>query len=115
MLVSDTGPWSPEHIYQEIVGYGKTRQRGNKQQGITPVDICHNIFVVSSIPTILVPSERGGGAAGVLADEGRPRREPQERRAGDLRVRARLGPALRLLRHAARRVLFREVSSQFIT
>jgi len=29
MLVSDTGPWSPEHIYQEIVGYGKTRQRVN--------------------------------------------------------------------------------------
>jgi len=28
MLVSD-GPWSPEHIYQEIVGYGKTRQRVN--------------------------------------------------------------------------------------
>jgi len=23
------GPWSPEHIYQEIVGYGKTRQRVN--------------------------------------------------------------------------------------
>ena len=23
------GPWSPEHIYQEIVGYGKTRQRGS--------------------------------------------------------------------------------------
>ena len=22
------GPWNPEHIYQEIVGYGKTRQRG---------------------------------------------------------------------------------------
>merc|ERR1711936_1335730 len=28
MLMSD-GPWSPEHIYQEIVGYGKTRQRVN--------------------------------------------------------------------------------------
>ncbi len=27
MLMSD-GPWSPEHIYQEIVGYGKARQRG---------------------------------------------------------------------------------------
>ena len=27
MLMSD-GPWNPEHIYQEIVGYGKTRQRG---------------------------------------------------------------------------------------
>ena len=27
MLMSD-GPWSPEHIYQEIVGYGKTRHRG---------------------------------------------------------------------------------------
>jgi len=23
------GPWSPEHIYQEIVGYGKTRHRVN--------------------------------------------------------------------------------------
>jgi len=28
MLMSD-GPWNPEHIYQEIVGYGKTRQRVN--------------------------------------------------------------------------------------
>ena len=28
MLMND-GPWSPEHIYQEIVGYGKTRQRVN--------------------------------------------------------------------------------------
>jgi len=28
MLMGD-GPWSPEHIYQEIVGYGKTRQRVN--------------------------------------------------------------------------------------
>eukprot|EP00092_Neocalanus_flemingeri_P040187 GFUD01043774.1.p1 GENE.GFUD01043774.1~~GFUD01043774.1.p1 ORF type:complete len:263 (+),score=71.60 GFUD01043774.1:272-1060(+) len=28
MLMSD-GPWSPEHIYQEIVGYGKTRHRVN--------------------------------------------------------------------------------------
>jgi len=28
MLMSD-GPWSPEHIYQEIVGYGKARQRVN--------------------------------------------------------------------------------------
>ena len=27
MLMSD-GPWSPEHIYQEIVGYGKTWHRG---------------------------------------------------------------------------------------
>ena len=67
---------------------------------------------MSLIPTALVPSERGGGAAGVLADEGRPRREPQERRAGDLRVRARLGPALRLLRHAARRVLLRQLRGE---
>jgi len=30
MLMSDgASPWSPEHIYQEIVGYGKTRQRVN--------------------------------------------------------------------------------------
>lgn len=28
MLMSD-GPWSPEHIYQEIVGYGKTWHRVN--------------------------------------------------------------------------------------
>ena len=28
MLLSN-GPLSPEHIYQEIVGYGKTRNRGN--------------------------------------------------------------------------------------
>jgi len=28
MLMSD-GPWNPEHIYQEIVGYGKTRHRVN--------------------------------------------------------------------------------------
>jgi len=28
MLLTD-GPWSPEHIYQEIVGYGKTRHRVN--------------------------------------------------------------------------------------
>jgi len=28
MLLSD-GPWNPEHIYQEIVGYGKTRHRVN--------------------------------------------------------------------------------------
>ena len=27
MLLSN-GPLSPEHIYQEIVGYGKTRNRG---------------------------------------------------------------------------------------
>ena len=31
MLMSD-GPWSPEHIYQEIVGYGKTRHRGKSYQ-----------------------------------------------------------------------------------
>ena len=24
------GPWSPEHIYQEIVGYGKTWHRGEQ-------------------------------------------------------------------------------------
>jgi len=29
MLMGDGGPWSPEHIYQEIVGYGKTRHRVN--------------------------------------------------------------------------------------
>jgi hypothetical protein len=27
MSLSD-GPWSPGHIYQEIVGYGKTKHRG---------------------------------------------------------------------------------------
>ena len=31
MLMSD-GPWSPEHIYQEIVGNGKTRHRGKLDQ-----------------------------------------------------------------------------------
>ena len=30
MLMSD-GPWSPEHIYQEIVGYGKTWHRGEHE------------------------------------------------------------------------------------
>lgn len=60
-------------------------------------------------------SQRGGGAAGLLADEAAARRRPQERRPRHLRVRPRVHAALRLLRHAARRVLFREVSSQFIT
>ena len=33
MLMSD-GPWSPEHIYQEIVGYGKTWHRGEHSNRI---------------------------------------------------------------------------------
>ena len=37
MLMSD-GPWSPEHIYQEIVGYGKSRQRGEGSE--------HLIFLI---------------------------------------------------------------------
>ena len=28
MLLTDR-PWNPKHIYQEIVGYGKARHRGN--------------------------------------------------------------------------------------
>ena len=38
MLMSD-GPWSPEHIYQEIVGYGKTWHRGEHSICITRVGL----------------------------------------------------------------------------
>ena len=55
-------------------------------------------------------SKRGGGAAGVLADEGCARRHAEERRARHLRERAGQRPALRLLRHLARRILFRQFS-----
>ena len=27
-MLMNNGPWSPEHIYQEIAGYSATRQRG---------------------------------------------------------------------------------------
>ena len=54
-------------------------------------------------------SECCGGAAGVLADEGGPRDEPQKRGPGHLRVCPRLGPALHLLRHSARRILLRQL------
>ena len=67
------GPWSPEHIYQEIVGYGKTRQRG---------ELCDMKLSVSSL--VLHCSERCGGAPGVLADEGGPRRLFEEWSSGDL-------------------------------
>ncbi len=54
-------------------------------------------------------SERGGGAAGVLADEGGARGHPKKRRAGHLRERAGHLPALRLLRDTAWRLLFRQL------
>ena len=54
-------------------------------------------------------SECCGGAAGVLADEGGPGGEPQERGLGDLRVSARLRPALHLLRDAARGIVLRQL------
>ena len=54
-------------------------------------------------------SERGGGAAGVLADEGGTRRHAEERGAGHLWERAGHLAALRLLRHAARRLLLRQL------
>ena len=54
-------------------------------------------------------SQRCGGATGLLADEAAARRRPQERRPRHLRVRPRVHAALRLLRHAARRVVLREV------
>ena len=54
-------------------------------------------------------SQRGGGTAGLLADEAAARRRPQERRPRHLRVRPRIHAALRLLRHAPRRVMFRKV------
>jgi hypothetical protein len=27
-MMMNNGPWSPEHIYQEIAGYNTTRHRG---------------------------------------------------------------------------------------
>ena len=60
-------------------------------------------------------SECGGGAAGVLADEGSPGGEPQERGLGHLRVSPRLGPALHLLRDPARRIMLRQLRGTGIT
>ena len=54
-------------------------------------------------------SECCGGAAGVLADEGCTGGEPQERGLGDLRVSARLRPALHLLRDPTRGIVLRQL------
>jgi hypothetical protein len=62
-------------------------------------------------------SKRGGGAAGVLADEGCARRDAEERRARHLRERAGQRTALRLLRHTAWRLLLRQlrgIKCQFV-
>lgn len=55
-------------------------------------------------------SERGRGAARVLADETGSRHRTEERRTGDLRVGAVEQSAVHLLCDAARRQLFRQLS-----
>ena len=57
-------------------------------------------------------SKRGRGPAGLLADETGSWRRPQEWRPRHLRVRAVFNPALRLLRHSARRFLLRQFSGK---
>lgn len=54
-------------------------------------------------------SERGGGPAGVLADEAEPRRRPAERRPGCLRNGSLQQPSVRLLRQSSRRQLLRQL------
>ena len=50
MLMSDgPSPWSPEHIYQEIVGYGKTRQRGKKRLGRESFVLKRGLFSVNVV------------------------------------------------------------------
>ena len=77
MLMSD-GPWSPEHIYQEIVGYGKTRQRGESDD----LDLSSYIMLLLSNfkPSIikLYFSKCCRGVARVLADEGSSRSKFEE-------------------------------------
>ncbi|XP_038018099.1 translation initiation factor IF-2-like [Motacilla alba alba] len=57
----------------------------------------------------LRPRERGGGAAGVLADEAIPRGRASQRRPGSLRDGAGRQPPLRLLCHPARGQLLRQL------
>ena len=60
-----------------------------------------------------VHSQRGRGAARVLANETGPRRRFEERRPGHLRIGAVVVTSLRLLRHSAGRLVFRQLPSEY--
>ena len=49
-MLMNNGPWSPEHIYQEIAGYNSSRLRGTyvNSRGAQIITFCLNLALSSS-------------------------------------------------------------------
>ena len=53
-MLMNNGPWSPEHIYQEIAGYTATRHRG-KSFVVGPILVIYpNDFINSAFVLLLL-------------------------------------------------------------
>ena len=102
-MLMNNGPWTPEHIYQEIVGYNSTRHRG----------IFKFFFFGFFLPRYLYFSQCGWRFTRILANETSQRGWNEKWSTSYLWISTKLKSPLRLFCHPAWRLVLRKLRSKF--